>query len=320
MRVAGLTSVPITTTFSERFGLDAARLDQRRETLRGINGGYSRAQVKVKVTGIDVEGERVTLQVIEHTKLFYPSGPADAPEAEEYALRRDLVFLRGPGGWLLDDTTVAEPNDALLPVTEHWDDAAPTSATPPPDRLPSSTERETAINDQLVEASSPDDIVTLASYSYPAMTAYALAHWSSYNSSYRAYQNDCTNFISQITSAGGWSYVGGGPFDDRTDKSKWYYGSFTWTTSYTWAGAENWYWFATGSGRTLILPSVWNMQETDVLQADWDKNNSIDHTMFVTKTDAAGEKYLTYHTTDTLNKKLSTLLSQYSAWWYAHST
>lgn len=319
-QAARLTSVPTTAALSARLGSDAAKLDQRREALRQVNGGYSHAEVGIEVTGTGVQGERVTLHVVERTKLFYPSRPKGAPEAEEYALARDLDFVRGNGGWLLSATTIDEAADALLPVTEFWDDAAVTAAAPPPGRQPSSTERLPVSREARSSKMVPEAAVALGSYNYAAMVTYAVAYWDTYNSSYREYTNDCTNFISQIMSAGGWTYVGSGILD-RADNSKWYYGSFTSTTSYTWAGAENWYWFATGSTRTTVIPNIWNLALADVLQADWDADGNISHSMFVTSLDLTGEIYLTYHTTDTFGKKLSTLLAQNSAaWWYAHRT
>jgi hypothetical protein len=319
-QAARLTSVPTTAALSARLGSDAAKLDQRREALRQVNGGYSHADVDIEVMGIDVQGERVTLHVVERTKLFYPSRPKGAPEAEEYALARDLDFVRGNGGWLLSATTIDEAADALLPVTEFWDDGAVTTTTLPPGLQPSSTERLPVSREARSSKMVPETAVALGSYNYAAMVTYAVAYWDTYNSSYRAYDNDCTNFISQIMSAGGWTYVGSGIFD-RTNNGKWFYGSWTSTTSYTWAGAENWYWFATGSMRTTVIPNIWNLALADVLQADWDANGNINHSMFVTSLDITGEVYLTYHSVDTFAKKLSTLLAQNSsAWWYGHRT
>ncbi|MFH8517553.1 amidase domain-containing protein [Streptomyces gelaticus] len=130
----------------------------------------------------------------------------------------------------------------------------------------------------------------------------------------------CTNFISQAMRAGGWKMTSGS-FSSRKDNKKWFHASHTWTTSYTWAGAENWYWFASKhSKRTKMLNNVWKMQSADVLQADWKRDGIIDHTMIVTKK-SKGEIYLTYHTPSVQNKKLSTILAKYPrAAWYAHAT
>ncbi|MFF1812554.1 amidase domain-containing protein [Streptomyces sp. NPDC058251] len=159
-----------------------------------------------------------------------------------------------------------------------------------------------------------------AAYSYNKMVAYADRYWDHHNGAYRTYGNDCTNFISQAMLAGGWGPKGGALIQ-RTSNKYWFYGPSKVFTSYTWAGAENWYWFAKKHAkRTKILGNVWQLAKSDVLQADWTRNNNIDHSMIVTKK-YQGTPYLTYHTGDTHNKSLRKLLSDHPrAWWYAHRT
>ncbi|MET8765043.1 amidase domain-containing protein [Lentzea sp. NPDC004782] len=104
-------------------------------------------------------------------------------------------------------------------------------------------------------------------YNYQAMVNYAYQYANNPNPRYRTYGQDCTNFLSQIMAAGGWQPVDG----DRTNNGAWYYGEWLWTTTYTWAGAENWYWFAfQRTARTRLLANVWDLRIADVLQADWD--------------------------------------------------
>lgn len=58
----------------------------------------------------------------------------------------------------------------------------------------------------------------------------------------------------------------------------------------------------------------------DVLQMDFQRDGSIDHTMMVTYV-ASSDLYLSYHTTDTLNRSLSSIIASYpSAWYWAHRT
>ncbi|MFF3399803.1 hypothetical protein ACFYW6_14910 [Streptomyces sp. NPDC002659] len=53
---------------------------------------------------------------------------------------------------------------------------------------------------------------------------------------------------------------------------------------------------------------------------DWNRDNIIDHSMIVTKS-GNGERYLTYRSSNTHNRKLSSLLTSHrSAWWYVHRT
>ncbi|MEU7467239.1 hypothetical protein AB0A94_01525 [Streptomyces sp. NPDC044984] len=47
------------------------------------------------------------------------------------------------------------------------------------------------------------------------------------------------------------------------------------TTGYTWAGTENWYWSAKEhSKRTKTLDNVWKPASADVLQADFNRNKA----------------------------------------------
>jgi hypothetical protein len=77
--------------------------------------------------------------------------------------------------------------------------------------------------------------------------------------------------------------------------------------------------------RTETLDYVHQMGVSDVLQVDFDANDNISHSMFVTRRDGTGamadELYLTYHSTDTLNKKFSSIFAANpNAWYHAHRT
>ncbi len=62
------------------------------------------------------------------------------------------------------------------------------------------------------------------------------------------------------------------------------------------------------------------MRGADILQLDFLQDGSKDHTMIVTVW-TPSQTYLTYHTTNRLNRSLSSLLASYpSAWYYAYRT
>ncbi|MFI7438661.1 amidase domain-containing protein [Nonomuraea indica] len=177
---------------------------------------------------------------------------------------------------------------------------------------------------------------TSFAYDYAAMEAYALQYWgpdtSDYNQDFRTYDNDCTNFMSQIVLAGGWTEVGAYPINDRTSNSNWWYNSLgTFATTYTWAGAHNWYFFAQQeSQRTSHIDNVYKALVTDIIQVDWSPtgapDGTLDHTMIVTDRDPgddglAVELYLTYHTSNQKNKSLSRIKAERpNTIWYAHRT
>ena len=299
--------VATTVDLAAQLRSDAARLDERRARVNAANGGYSRAEVAVTVEKVDVEHDgEVVAHVREHTKLHFRRTEVGGPSYEEFALPHVLTLVNGAGGLLLAEARALVTPGSLPPSTQFSPVDAKVDVTPSRPgaelRKPGKGEVGAGVK---------------AAYNYGAMIDYANAHWSNYNSDYRSYDNDCTNFISQAMAAGGWGHVDG----DRTNNASWYYGWFTFTTSYSWAGAENWYWFAIDhSARTSFLENVWHMLPSDVLQMDFDRDNNINHTMIVTASDA-NDLYLTYHTSNTHNKRLSTIIAENpNAWYYSHRT
>ncbi|MGW5633293.1 amidase domain-containing protein [Streptomyces sp. NPDC003832] len=325
---AAVARVRATTAMSAEFQDDLAALASKGERYREVDGGYTRAQVDVKVTGTEVDGRTATLELTEHTRLYLPFTAQEveegAPEFEEVSVPHTVRFTQGDdGAWLLASDK-ADTEGGPTPTTQ----VSETEADPGVDDGGGVPEEDEGDKEERSDVQSlpPGDNEAFvkpaasAHYSYDKMVAYANKYWNNHNDAYRTYPTDCTNFISQAMLAGGWKPKGGAIIQ-RPSNKYWFYGPTKFTTSYMWAGAENWYWFAKKhSKRTKILSSVWRLAHADVLQADFNRNDNIDHTMIVTKK-FRGTPYLTYHTGDTHNKSLSKILSDYPrAWWYAHRT
>lgn len=154
------------------------------------------------------------------------------------------------------------------------------------------------------------------------MVAFELQHWNDDNG-FRAYAEDCTNFLSQALHAGGWAYVGSG-FFSTGNHSLWYYdGSFSgehWTSD-TWANAAWWNVFARNSGRVAALGNVWSTLLADVIQAKWAGGSSITHSMMVTAIDVNNNHFMTYHTNNTKNRSLQDIINANpGTTWYADRT
>lgn len=327
----GLTSVATRADLRQRLQADAVAIDTRRQRLRTVNGGHTRGEATVSSPALTTSGDSATLQLVEHTKLFYARVSPDSPEAEEYVLRHRFAFTRTRTEWFLSGVAPEIVEPALAPDTH-----PAAQAVALPEAATSKKRTSNPVRPKgFTSGSAPDKLSpscrssngNALSYDYGAMTRYALQYWQNYNPDYRTYGGeggDCTNFISQIVKAGGWEDVSG----DRTSNDSWWYSSLgTWNTSYTWAAAENWFWFAGPfhSGRTETLDYVHQMGVSDVLQVDFDANDNISHSMFVTRRDGTGamadELYLTYHSTDTLNKKFSSIFAANpDAWYHAHRT
>lgn len=145
-----------------------------------------------------------------------------------------------------------------------------------------------------------------------AAVAYAKKWWNSKNPSYpTSYTKDCTNFASQAMHAGGWTPVPG----LHTSDSAWWY-NVTINASYTWGGAENLYRFMVQkSKRATPLSYVKDLWLGDILQYKVKGKTAIGHTMVVTNW-VNNVPYLTYHSTNTLNKPFSAL-SGLNVTWFA---
>ncbi|MFI1563863.1 amidase domain-containing protein [Streptomyces sp. NPDC020490] len=325
---AAIAHVQATRSMTAQVEDDLTALAKKGERYKAVDGGYTKAEVDVKPGDLTVSGQSATLQLTENTRLYLPFTPQEvedgAPEYEELSLPHTVKFTQGSdGAWLLSSDK-ADAEGGPTPTTQVTD-ADPDSG--PDAGGGKSDEDEGAKEDSSSTESLPDSSADAfvrpaasASYNYDKMVSYANKYWDHHNGAYRTYSSDCTNFISQSMLAGGWGPAGGSLIQ-RTSNKYWFYGPSTLWTSYTWAGAENWYWFASKhSRRTKILDNVWKLDKADVLQADWNRNNVVDHSMIVTKR-YRGTPYLTYHSGDTHNKSLSKLLSDHPrTWWYAHRT
>lgn len=298
-----------------------SKLDQRRAMYVKLDGGDAKAETSLRPGKLTRDGAKTTFRVTEDTKLYYARASRGTPKYEEFTLPHVLTFAYTGGRWRLSgDKPVLAPS-APRPSTVPGEPTSSPGTAPPgkpsatvqPSHVKLQKERKKAKAGKKVRAAD-------RAYDYGAMIDYAERYALDYNPEYRSYDEDCTNFLSQIMEAGGWQQKGSG-ITDRKDNGKWYYGSFTWTTSYTWSGAENWFIFARNStNRAGWIKNVWDMTPSDVLQADWKKDGSLDHSMFVVADDG-NDLYLDYHTNNQWHKKLSRILAERpNTIWYASRT
>ena len=141
------------------------------------------------------------------------------------------------------------------------------------------------------------------------------------NPAYRSHgEKNCTNFISQALNAGGWKHASGA----ETSVKSWWYKKpakrLPTKNSTSWVNAEDWYRFARNeSKRTKHISNINNVQLGDIVHMKYDKDVRMGHLMVVTK--KVGTKvYLSYNSTDHLNKPLSEVISgNKGAKFFAHS-
>lgn len=156
-------------------------------------------------------------------------------------------------------------------------------------------------------------VVQSGAYNRSGAVNYAYTYVYNYNPAYHKFSADCTNFVSQCLKAGGIPMVDAWwrPYWDKDD---WYYyrhGTDAYDSnndddwSWSWVKVETLHWHIRSRLGTLVS-SPSQLQLGDIVQLnldDSDPNN--DHSMIVTKIDSAGNRYVTYHTTNTKDRKLS---------------
>ncbi|MHC3474407.1 amidase domain-containing protein [Streptomyces sp. 7R007] len=277
-----------------------------RDRLAALGEAYTDADTQVTVDSTRLRGRTATVRVTEHTTLTYARIRGDEPPTTGFTAHHELTFTAGPDGtWQL--------------TRERLTDKGPRPVNEP---APATAVRPGAVIDAPKSATTypapaaPKNLGSGTTYDYTAMAAYAEKYWKTYNTAYRRYNSaggDCTNFLSQSLYAGGWKQV----TTSGEDYGTWWSGSSS--DSDTWIGVNEWSWFTQTAKRTTALANAYQMDIGDVLQMDFDKDGSKDHSMMTTYRSSSGVPYLTYHDTDTYRRSLSSLIASYpNAAYYAY--
>ncbi|MFD8911649.1 amidase domain-containing protein [Streptomyces sp. NPDC059575] len=314
-RFTGEVRLSGTQTRQEKSAL--TQLRGRKDRLAKLGEQYSAGSTSVKLDATQVKGRRATVAVTETTSLTYKKVRANQPKTTGFQAHHELTFQAdGNGDWQL--TGVKDTDDGYLAVNQvaKPEVAQPATATTaaddgPPDAPKSATTRPAPANPKNMTASG---------YDYKAMVAYATKYWNNYNTEYPDFNGagaggDCTNFVSQSLKAGGWKHVPG----YTNDFHKWFGTKDIQSDSFV--GVNEFSWFALSSKRVTPLANVFQADLGDVIQMDFNKDGSKDHTMIVTNRDAQGVPYVTYHSTNTYNRSVASLVASYpTAAFYAYRT
>lgn len=289
-----------------------SQLRDRKKRLAALGEQYSGGKTSVTLNKTHVDGRHATAEVTETTTLTYGEARGKEPKTTGFQAHHKLSFTADRNGnWQL--TGVRDTDDGVA-VNQP---TAPTVAAPdtadddnPPEATRAAITRNPAAN--------PKNL-TSGTYDYKAMADYAKKYWSNYNPDYPDFNGageggDCTNFVSQALKAGGWKHVPG----DGTDFHKWFGNSEIQSNSFV--GVNEFSWFALSSKRVTSLANVYQLDVGDVLQMDFNKDGSKDHTMIVTSR-VNGVPYLSYHSTNTYNRSVASIIASYpTAAYYAYRT
>ncbi|MGF1429278.1 amidase domain-containing protein [Kitasatospora sp. LaBMicrA B282] len=312
-----------------------ASLQARRVRLRAAGEAYQAGNTKATVDHVQLsgDGKRADVLLTETTTLTYEKLRGDEPPTTGFQAQHEATFVKdAQGHWQLTGLTdldtdgfpqINEPtpsrldsavaSTALASAATRPPLVAVTATTDPPEATPASTAWPAAPSPKPAKSGAVD---------YTAMAAYAEKYWHNYNPAYRQFNGaggDCTNFISQSLRAGGWQFAGGWASD--YDHTWWYSATNPATQSWSWNGVNEWSWYALSSKRVTNLADVYQLGVGDILQMDFDRTGSKDHSMIVTYRSPAGMPYVTYHSTNTLNRSVASLVAIFpDSLYYAYRT
>jgi hypothetical protein len=309
-RFDGDVRLSSTTTRTEDSTL--SQLRSRKSRLESLGETYSKADTAVTLDRTSVKGRHATVAVTETTTLTYADAQGGEPKTTGFQAHHTLTFKADRhGDWQLRGISDTDDGVAVNQVTTPLV-ASPSTAD---DNPPEATRAATTY-----PAPAKAKNLSATGYDYKAMAAYAKQYWNNYNAAYPNFNGqgaggDCTNFVSQSLKAGGWKHVPGYTYDFH----KWFGNSEIQSDSFV--GVNEFSWFALSSKRATSLANVYQADIGDVVQVDFNKDGSKDHTMIVTYRSPQGVPYLTYHSTNTYNRSLASIIASYpNAAYYAYRT
>lgn len=299
-------SASFSLNFTKNFEETLKQAENRRNFLAEHDFYYDSFQTNLVINEFTMQASTARFVATEQTslKLSIKSVNANAPEYTLYNQEHIFTFLIEGKNWKLD-------NDELIntPTSSSSKDLVPLDSSIP------SSNPITPLNYASVNNKTAS--LTVGWLHRQSIIDYAYQYGLNPNPSYRDFSansggGDCTNFASQALYNGNWTTVSG---FYQLDTAWWYNIA---TQTYTWVNAHKWNTFTRNRPRATFAIYVSDLIPGDILQADWEKDGIIDHTMIVTKKDNNGTLYLTYHTNNTVDRPFWDLYNKSpNANWYA---
>lgn len=141
-----------------------------------------------------------------------------------------------------------------------------------------------------------DDLTDVRQYEYDRWKAvqYAERYWKDYNPEYKAFADDCTNFISQCL------HAGGVPMWGQSNRSRgWWYSGDNWSYSWSVAHALNLLLLSSKGGlKTTQVSSPEELMLGDIICYDFEGDGRINHNTIVTAKDMYDMPLVNAHTYD----------------------
>ncbi|MEU6065898.1 MULTISPECIES: amidase domain-containing protein [Streptomyces] len=307
--------VKLSATQSRQETSALTELHGRKSRLAKLGEKYRAGSTRVTLDATRVTGRTAKADVTETTTLTYAKVKGKEPKTTGFQAHHELTFRADRHGtWQLTD--IKDTDNGYIAVNQVAKQPTVAVKASPADDAPPSAPRA---GTSWPGPSNPKNF-TASGYDYKAMVAYATKYWNKYNPDYPDYNGqgaggDCTNFVSQSLKAGGWKHVPGYTYDFH----KWFGNSEIQSDSFV--GVNEFSWFALSSKRVTSLANVYQLDLGDVLQMDFNKDGSKDHSMIVTYRSPMGVPYVSYHSTNTYNRSVASLVASYpNAAFYAYRT
>ncbi|GHI08061.1 amidase domain-containing protein [Streptomyces cellostaticus] len=307
--------VKLSTSQSREESSALTELHGRKSRLAKLGEKYSAGSTRVTLDATRVTGRTAKADVTETTTLTYEKVKGKEPKTTGFQAHHELTFRADwQGNWQLTD--VRDTDNGYIAVNQVAKQPPVSVKASPTDDSPPEAPRAATTWPAPVNQKN----VTTGAYDYKAMVAYASKYWNNYNPDYPDYNGhgaggDCTNFVSQSLKAGGWKHVPGYTYDFH----KWFGNADIQSDSFV--GVNEFSWFALSSKRVTSLANVYQLDIGDVLQMDFNKDGSKDHSMIVTYRSPQGLPYVSYHSTNTYNRSVASLVASYpNAAYYAYRT
>jgi len=135
-------------------------------------------------------------------------------------------------------------------------------------------------------------------YDRLAAVKYADRWWNAYNSDFKAFDVDCTNYVSQCI------FAGGSPMNGQYNQhSGWWYEGNRWSLS--WAVAHSFRWCLAAEDNGFGAISVERPEQLlpgDVICYDFEGDGRWDHSTIVTEQDGQGMPLVNAHTTNSRHR------------------
>ena len=272
---------------------------------------YTKASSTLTIENITVSNETATVTATETVTLTLINIGARGTINTQEATPHIFHYALQTGVWtLMEDDTFTD----IPPASPESGAITLTTRLTPLDvnkKAPGGTQSG-------LRATSPIMPALSGGFNPTSAVTYAKRYWgpeiSNYNTAYRVYGNDCTNFVSQAMNWAGWQHIVGW-YDDAHN---WWYSpnnEIQWggrAESRSWINATYFILFSRYSGRATDALYLSDFRPGDVLQIDQSPpDNILDHTEIVTTKDSKGDIYLTSHSVNVLDKPFWDIYYQY---------